>query len=288
MRALGLIATTAACALMIVTSAAAALTFTTLDVPGAVLTNAQGINAQGDVVGTYTDAAGVQHGFLWSGGQYRTIDVPNGHAVIARGINASGDIVGSYQRPGESGGLPAHGFLLTRRGGLVAVDYPGHLNTIAVRILDDGTIVGCYHDTDTMGTMHGMMFHRGFSAMDMGMSMNNGATPDGNYIVGLFTDTDGRGKAYVVNHGSFSALEVPGSLTTVGWDVSPSRVVVGVYVDAAGATHGFQYDGRNFTRVDVPGATVTRVFGINANGDVVGLFVDAAGRTHGFVAQVSQ
>jgi len=286
MRAVRLMAVTTAClfALTTATRVGAALVFTTLDVPGAVITNAQGINAQGDVVGAYTDAAGQQHGFLWSGGRYRTIDVPDARITAARGINDSGDIVGTYQRQVETSGVPNHGFLLTRRGSLLAVDYPGHLNTIPQRILNDGTILGCYHDADNMGTMHGMMFQRGFSAIDMSMSMNNGVTPDGEYMVGLFTDTDGRGKGYIVNGSSFSTLEVPGALSTAAWDVSPSRVVVGVYTDAAGATHGFQYDGRNFSRVDAPGATVTRVFGINANGDVVGLFVDTAGRTHGFVA----
>jgi probable HAF family extracellular repeat protein len=266
----------------------AAMVFTTLDVPGATLTNAQGINHQGDIVGTYNDAAGQQHGFLRSGGQYRTIDVPNGHAVLARGINDAGDIVGTYQRPGESGGIAAHGFLLTRRGGLLAVDYPGHLNTIAQRILNDGTILGCYHDTDTMGTMHGMMFQRGFSAMDMGMSMNNGATPDGQYVTGFFMDTDGRNKAYVVDQGKFSSLEVPGALGTNAWDINPSRVIAGVFTDAAGAIHGFAYNAGTFTRIDAPGASTTRVFGINDRGDLVGIFVDTAGRTHGFVAQVSQ
>ena len=184
--------------------------------------------------------------------------------------------------------MPAHGFLLTRRGGLLAVDYPGHLNTIPQRILDDGTILGCYHDADTMGTMHGMMFKRGFSAIDMGMSMHNGATPDGEYVVGLFTDRDGRGKGYVMNGASFSALEVPGALSTAAWDVNPSRMTVGVYTDAAGAVHGFESDGRSFTRIDAPGAATTRVFGINDKGDLVGHFVDIAGRTHGFLAQVSQ
>lgn len=290
MRVIGRIAVTFffGCGLVATVRAAGTLAFTTVDVPGAVLTNAQGINLQGDIVGTYNDASGQQHGFLRSGGQYRVIDFPNARATFARGINDSGDIVGTYQRQGETGGIPSHGFLLTRRGGLQALDYPGHLNTIPQRILNDGTIFGCYHDTDTMGTMHGMMFDRGFSAMDMGMSMNNGATPDGAYMVGLFTDNDGRNKAFVVNRGSFERLEVPGALGTNGWDVNPSRIVVGVYTDAAGAIHGFQYDGRNFSRVDAPGATVTRVFGINANGDMVGLFVDTAGRTHGFVAQVSQ
>jgi probable HAF family extracellular repeat protein len=290
MQVIGRIAMGALCAgaLFAPVHAAGTLAFTTIDVPGAVLTNAQGVNAQGDVVGTYTDAAGQQHGFLRSGGQYRTIDFPNARLTFARGINDAGDIVGSYVRQVETTTVPNHGFLLTRRGGLQAVDYPGHLNTIPQRILNDGTIFGCYHDTDTMGTMHGFEFHQGFSAIDMGMSMHNGATPDGEYIVGLFTDKDGRGKAYVMDGSSFSALEVPGALSTTGWDVNPSRVIAGTYTDSGGVQHGYEYDGRAFTRIDAPGATVTRVFGINDRGDLVGQFVDTAGRTHGFVAQVSQ
>jgi hypothetical protein len=37
--------------------------FTTLDVPGSIDTSANGINASGQIMGVYTDAAG-QHGFL--------------------------------------------------------------------------------------------------------------------------------------------------------------------------------------------------------------------------------
>jgi len=44
---------------------------------------------------------------------------------------------------------------------------------------------------------------------------------------------DGRGKAYVMDGSSFSRLEMPGALSTAGWDVNPSRLVVGVYTDAA-------------------------------------------------------
>jgi ribosomal protein L34 len=39
-------------------------TFTIIDYPGAVRTVTQGINARGDMVGPYTDAANKQHGFL--------------------------------------------------------------------------------------------------------------------------------------------------------------------------------------------------------------------------------
>ena len=293
MRILGTIAATASCvlALSIVSTAAASLAFIPLDFPGAILTNVQGINAQGETVGFYTDVAGRTHGFVQSGGFWRSIDYPGSTASQALGIGPAGDIVGTYQRPGEAGpiagAIPIHGFLMTRRGGFFNVDYPGHQNTIAQRILPDGTILGCYHDGDRMGTMFGMLVSRqGFDRTTEPMSMHNGATPNGQVIVGLFTDmTDGRGKGYVIRRGSFSAFEVPASTQTQAWDVNPSGLIVGVYRDSAGAFHGFQYDGQTFGRVDVPGATATRLFGINAQGDMVGAFIDTAGRTHGFLAQ---
>lgn len=268
---------------------AQSLVVTTIDFPGAVLTNAQGINAQGEIVGFYNDAAGRAHGFVQSGGHFRSIDFPGAQLTRARGIGPAGDIVGNYQRQGEGqgGALASHGFLMTRRGGFFKADYPGHENTIPQRILSDGTILGCYHDSDTMGTMFGMaMSRRGFERITEPASMHNGATPDGQMIVGLYTDmSDGRGKAYIVRRGVFSPLEVPGATQTAAWDVSPSGLVVGVYRDGAGAFHGFQYDGQAFGRIDVPGATATQVFGVNEHGDLVGAFVDASGRTHGFLAQ---
>jgi probable HAF family extracellular repeat protein len=266
--------------------AARSLTFITIDFPGAILTNAQGINAQGEIVGGYTDTAGRSHGFLLSGGQFQSIDVPNARATLARGIGPGGDIVGSYVAQVETTSVPAHGFLLNNRGEFIALDFPGHLNTIPQRILPDGTIVGCYHDTDTMGTMHGMSYSRGgWDSIAEGMSMHNGATPDGKLIVGFFVDMDNRQKGYFLDRGHLIPFEVPGATQTAAWDINPAGVTVGVYRDTAGRFHGFQYDGEAFSRIDVPGATATRVFGINAHGDMVGAYVDAAGRTHGFLAQ---
>jgi uncharacterized membrane protein len=264
------------------------LVYTTFDFPGATLTSAQGINAGGEVVGLYNDAGAPSrtHGFLLSGGSFSSIDVPNAHATMARGIGPGGDIVGSYQRANESGAVPAHGFLLSNQGTFSAVDFPGHLNTIAQRILPDGTILGCYHDTDTAGSMHGMQMSRGgFDGLSESMSMNNGATPNGKLIVGLFTDMDNKGKAYFLDRGRFEPFEVPGATFTAGWDINPAGVAVGVFRDTAGRFHGFWYDGQSFGSVDVPGATATRVFGINAAGDMAGAYVDTASHTHAFVAQ---
>jgi len=273
---------------LVATGAARArsLVFITIDFPGAISTNAQGINAQGEIVGGFTDTGGRAHGFLLTGGQFQSIDVPNARATLARGIGPGGDIVGSYVSQVETTNVPAHGFLLNNRGEFSAVDHPDHINTIPQRILPDGTILGCYHDTDTMGTMHGTArSHRGWEEIPEGMSMHNGATPDGKLIVGLFTDMDNRGKGYFVDRGQFIPFEYPGATQTAGWDINPAGVAVGVYRDAAGKFHGFQYDGQTFSSVDVPGATATRVFGINAHGDMVGAYVDGNARTHAFLAQ---
>jgi probable HAF family extracellular repeat protein len=289
MRTRGKIATWVGCLYLLAAPGAAAqtLVFSTIDFPGAISTQASGINAQGEIVGTYTDSGGRVHGFLLSGGHFRSIDFPGAFSTSARGIGPAGDIVGSYLLPGESGSVPNHGFLMTRRGGFFKVDVPGHVNTIAQRILPDGTILGCYHDDDTTMSMFGMSIAgRRVQATPEPMSMHNGATPDGRTIVGLYTDMrDNRGKAYIIRDGVFSPLEVPGAAGTAAWDVSPSGLVVGNYRDAAGRFHGFQYDGQTFGRIDAPGATATRAVGVNAHGDVVGFFVDATGRTHGFLAQ---
>src|SRR5688572_15011385 len=67
--------------------------FTPIDVPGATLTDANGINDAGQVVGSYT-AGGITHGFLLSGGIFTPIDVPDATATTAWDINDSGHITG--------------------------------------------------------------------------------------------------------------------------------------------------------------------------------------------------
>src|SRR6185295_1316799 len=58
-------------------------TFTTIEFPGATLTNAFGINSRGDIVGNYMNADKSDHGFLLSDGQYSAIDFPGATATEA-------------------------------------------------------------------------------------------------------------------------------------------------------------------------------------------------------------
>ena len=70
--------------------------YTTIDVPGASLTRATGINDSGQIVGDYQDGKGF-HGYLLdSNGTFTRLDVPGAASTHAYGINDNGLIVGQY------------------------------------------------------------------------------------------------------------------------------------------------------------------------------------------------
>lgn len=257
----------------------------------ATLTSAQGINADGDVVGFYDTPDRIRHGFLLREGVFTTIDFPSppGRRVVstdARGIGPGGDIVGGYQLAGEPA-VNIHGYRLTAEGRFEAVDYPGHTNTIPQRILPGGTILGCRHDGDTMDSMRGIVMSReGNAELDTLASMNNGATPDGHRMVGLYTPAGRPTAGFLVEDGAFTPFRIVPGAFTAAWDMSPSGQIAGVYADAAGRIHGFVRSGDDHVTLDVSGVTgvtATRAFGINARGDVVGAYV-AGGRTHAYLA----
>ena len=277
-------------------------TFTSFDFPGATTTGASGINADGAVVGFYVDSAGKTHGYLLSGGTFTSIDYPGALATTTGGINSQGDIVGSHV---DAAGLPgggSRGFLL-RQGVFTDVNFPGHLNTIPVRITDSGQIVGCYHDNDTMGSMHGFMFSDGnYSDLSVPASMNTGAISDTSVTAGHYTAMmTGINRGYLASATGFAGFDFPFSISTSASDISPSGEVLGAYTDSAKKTHGFVLTlgdsvstfGVNpaggvagsfdFVSIDYPGARATRPNGINSRGDLVGGYDDAAGKTHGFL-----
>ena len=262
--------------------------FTTIDYPGAVRTNAWGINPGGDVVGAYVDTSGNTHGFLLSGGSFTSIDYPGAIYTDARGISPDGYIVGAFMY--APGGPPnMHGYLLSQ-GTFTEVQFPGYLGTIAQRITSTGHIYGCNHNTDFMASMHGIVrtVAGNYTQLDVPASMNNGATPDGRVIVGLYTDlATGLTHGYFVENGKFEPFDVPGSNLTQAWDINPLQEVVGNFRDTTGSNHGFLLSQDVYTTIDFPGAINTQARGINDGGDIVGLYVDSSGKQHGFLRNVT-
>ena len=88
--------------------AQAQYTYTTIDVPGAIGTYAQGINASGQIVGYY-EQPDRAHGFVLDvDGSYTTFDIPGATDTQAWGINDNGQVVGQAAADGRN-----HGFLAT-------------------------------------------------------------------------------------------------------------------------------------------------------------------------------
>lgn len=112
-----------------------------LSFPGARLTNANGINNNNVIVGSYFDSMDNVHGFTYQSGKFTAVNFPNATMTDVLGINDNGDIVGTYQLPGA---LNFHGFL-RRNGAFTKIDDPkAKIGTIAFGINNLGTIVGSY------------------------------------------------------------------------------------------------------------------------------------------------
>ena len=300
-------------------SAAQSFNFYTIDVPSSTLTTAFGINPAGEIVGTYNDATGGQHGFLLSRGQFTTIDVPGWLVgasgtlpTVARGINSEGDIVGSFTAPVSTAPAttPAYcpaatstycikGFLYSH-GEFSLVLFPGHVGAIAQRITPTGDIYGCLHDFNMMSTMYGFgISHFGDTSLQLNggeladptksvpASMDTGATPDGSIRVGLYIDMmTGFNHGYLVRNGILQPYDVPGPLQTNIYDINPAGDFVGIYLGNGGNRHGFLQpaDGSAPITLTYPNAVHTRAFGVSPSQAVVGLYVDTSGHTHGFLA----
>jgi probable HAF family extracellular repeat protein len=110
---------------------------TLLAVPGAVSSEATGINNLGQIVGNFTDTGGAQRSFLFSEGMYTVIDRPGYESGGTRvgGINDAGAIVGSsYDFSNGSS-------FIYRSGAFEDFTVNG-LYTVAADINNDEAIVG--------------------------------------------------------------------------------------------------------------------------------------------------
>lgn len=105
-----------------------------LAIIGATQMNANGINDSGQVVGQFTDAGGVEHGFVYEGESFCQLDYPGATGTNILGINNLGQMVGMFTTP-----TGTYGFLYDRATFSPPLTYPGGGNfTVANGINDRG------------------------------------------------------------------------------------------------------------------------------------------------------
>jgi probable HAF family extracellular repeat protein len=278
---------------------AGSFTFTKIDVPGATLTVADGINTQGQIVGKYEDTAGKTHGFLLNNGHFSNIDFPDAISTQANGINDHGGIVGAYQDTA----FKFHGFLFSA-GSYSPIDVPSATDTRAFGINASGQIVGGY------GKRHGFVLAQGrFTTIDVprggftaARGINNltiSPLQPGQIVVEFeFISSPRTSFSFLLaKRGSrrahFSPIFFPlDAEVTSAFGINDHGQIVGTYSGDTGV-HGFlivtSAAGILASTIDVPGATLTTANGINNSGQIVGEYLlDTADKGHGFLATPKQ
>ncbi len=117
--------------------------FTTIRVPGAEQAEASGINNEGVIVGTYGDAVGGFHAFVYQATTKTviTLDVPGASFTTASGINNNGHIVGSFD---DIHHATTHGWRFVN-GVFTTIDAPCGESTNIEDINDAGQMaVACF------------------------------------------------------------------------------------------------------------------------------------------------
>jgi hypothetical protein len=126
----------------------AAGTYTVFDVPGSTRTYCSDVSGA-NVVGGYSDSAGVRHGYLYDGSTYRTLDPTGSTSTSTRSVFGN-RVAGSYT---DSAGK-WHGFLYDGAG--YRTLEVGNLGTQAVGVSAD-KVVGYYQGTGA-DQYHGFVY----------------------------------------------------------------------------------------------------------------------------------
>ena len=262
-----------------------AYTYTKVNVPGSVFTEASAINNAGQVAGTYQDTTGRTHGFLYNGTTYTNIDYPGSNYNYVFGINAAGQLVGGYSVSNPFG--PYHGFIY-HNGVFTEFDYPNR-ETDGRGINNLGQIVGIYNQG------YGTPDHGFYKDGDSYTSLDYpGATKtytfginDGGVVTGTWVDALNRLRGYWYFGGVYTLLNYPGASQTYIGGINNTNAMTGWSLQGTLKT-SFVLSGlasfRSFT-VPFAGATATQARAINDGNQVVGTYTSPeCPRGCGFVA----
>ena len=210
--------------------------FTTYDFPGSQKTHFYALGNNGLAAGHYQDSDGLYHGVIVENGEMRQYHFPGAVQTEIYGYSDStGAMTGNFT---DASGV--------RRGfsGDEIIEYPGATETYADFVSGLDNIVGSY--VDTKGIFQAYLRGPGgsFATLDIPRVSNleyfflHGIN---NALIAV-----GRAKAvgdvprtYAGNPVGLQELQVPGSVSTEGWNVNQDNSIVGHYDSADGRRHGF-------------------------------------------------
>jgi len=257
-----------------------AITYTTIDYPGATYTLAYGINMAGDIVGSYTDVSFRYHGFLLSQGVFMTIDPPGSALTYATGINDNGEIVGFYEDPSFSA---THGFILQGQT-FTIIDFPGSPVTAPYALNNAGVVAGYYNDPNSRAV--------GFE-YSTGVWTTFDPLPHSHETVLTGINNNGdlfglsKNGAFLYSGGVLHFVKSPpaGAVLGTGQINDQLQATGEIQSTANGAPIAFSFQPpRTFHFLNDVSLAAGYGQGINNLGEIVGYFTDNQGTVHGFLA----
>jgi probable HAF family extracellular repeat protein len=157
--------------------------YTTIDRPGSVGTELNGINNLGHIVGA-SDFG--EHGFIYRDGVFTGLDGPGAQATSLRGINDQGQIVGVYIIFGSV--FP----FLYDQGVFTTIRVPGATSTNLFGINDQAQISGNYYNS-SQGANFGFVYDQGvFTTLNPPGSVDRSTfgINDLGQVVGYYVDSE--------------------------------------------------------------------------------------------------
>lgn len=288
-------------------------TYAPINVPGAVATEARGINNNGEVVGFYyTTKACVEpagevqfpncyvHGFKMANGAVTKLMIPNSLSTAIMGVNDSGDLVGFC----IAGDGYAHGFLWLHTGVIKLLNAPAggpnsDEHTVAFGVNKALTVVGGLWFYGAPQGSGGWVWQNGsFSNMNPGDTVSgtccwsvNGISNNG-YLSGtnFYHDFISAWFKSATDEDFYSL-----NTDTDGTAVNNNSDVIGYFAGGKGwfAKHIEANEGTNdavelkpaIISVAYPNAKATYPMGLNDSQWIAGVYTDSNLVRHGFIAK---
>ena len=211
--------------------------FTRYDFPGSQRTHFYALSNDGKAAGHYEDSDGLYHGVVLEDGELRQYDFPGAVQTFIYGLSdATGILTGSFI---DTSGV--------RRGfsGDLIIEYPEASATYADFTNAEGGVIGSF--VDSQGVFY--PFIRNPDGRFLSLELPHAAQfeyfflPGANDIGVVIARAKLKGDiprtaVGTLQHG-LQSLEVPGSVSTEGWNINQDSSIVGHYDSADGRRHGF-------------------------------------------------
>ena len=212
--------------------------FTTFDFPGSQNTYFYALGNNGNAAGHYEDSDGLYHGVVLENGELLQYDFPGAVQTEIYGISdATGALTGNF--------IDASG---VHRGfsGDTSVEYPEATATYAAFVNAAGFIIGSYIDAEGIYHAYAQAPDGSFASFD---PLPEASKLEYFFVPGINDVGTGVVLAKAVGDilrtyvGStrqgLQELQVPGSVSTEGWNINQDGSVVGHYDSEDGRVQGF-------------------------------------------------